>query len=108
MVKFLFLTQIDEDVLLLSHTSSMKHHLTETHEHNFEIHNIVLSSQSISLTLIHIVSRTQMRAIKSNHNVIFNSTGSSVTGADPGFLKRRGGGPKRGSNFGPNVKTPTT
>ena len=23
----------------------MKHHLTETHEHNFEIHNIVLSSQ---------------------------------------------------------------
>ena len=24
----------------------MKHHLTETHEHNFEIHNIVLSSQS--------------------------------------------------------------
>ena len=28
----------------------MKYHLTETHEHNFEIHNIVLSSQSISLT----------------------------------------------------------
>ena len=30
-------------------TSSMKHHLTETHEHNFVIHNIVLSSLSISL-----------------------------------------------------------
>ena len=28
----------------------MKHHLTETHERNFEIHNIVLSSQSISLS----------------------------------------------------------
>ena len=27
----------------------MKHHLTGTHEHNFEIHNIVLFSQSISL-----------------------------------------------------------
>ena len=27
----------------------MKHHRTETHEHNFELHNIVLSSQSISL-----------------------------------------------------------
>ena len=27
----------------------MKHHLTETHEHNFEIHNIVVSSQSITL-----------------------------------------------------------
>ena len=27
----------------------MKHHLPETHEHNFEIHNIVLYSQSISL-----------------------------------------------------------
>ena len=25
----------------------MKHHITETHEQNFEIHNIVLSSQSI-------------------------------------------------------------
>ena len=36
----------DEDVLLFSHqTSSMKHHLTETHEHNFEIYDIVLSSQ---------------------------------------------------------------
>ena len=42
-----FLTQNDEDVLLFSnHTSSMKHHLTERHEHNFEIQNIVLSSQS--------------------------------------------------------------
>ena len=29
----------------------MKHHLTETHEHNFEIHNIVLLSQSFPLTL---------------------------------------------------------
>ena len=28
----------------------MKHHLTETHAHNFEIHNIVLSSQSSSST----------------------------------------------------------
>ena len=28
----------------------MKHHLTETHGHSFEIHNIVLSSQSFSLT----------------------------------------------------------
>ena len=27
----------------------MKHHLTETYKQNFEIHNIVLSSQSISL-----------------------------------------------------------
>ena len=27
----------------------MKHHLSEAHEHNFEIHNLVLSSQSISL-----------------------------------------------------------
>ena len=51
-VKFWFLTQNDEDVLLLSHqTSSMKHHLTETHKHNFEIHNIVLSSQSVSLII---------------------------------------------------------
>ena len=41
----------DEDVLLFSHqTSWMNHHLTETHEHNCEIHNIVLSSQSISFT----------------------------------------------------------
>ena len=41
----------DRAVLLFSYqTSSVKHHLTETHEHNFEIHNIVLSSQSISLT----------------------------------------------------------
>ena len=39
----------DEYVLLFSHqTSSM--HLTETHGHNSEIHNIVLSSESISLT----------------------------------------------------------
>ena len=39
------------DVLLFSHhTSSMKHHLTETHGHNFESHNIVLFSQSISLS----------------------------------------------------------
>ena len=30
-------------VLLFTYqTSSMKHHLTETREHNFEIHNIVL------------------------------------------------------------------
>ena len=34
---------------LYHQTSSMKHHLTETHEHNFEVHNIVLPSQSISL-----------------------------------------------------------
>ena len=39
-----FSPQNAEDVLLFSHQiSSMKHHLTETHEHNFEIHNIVLS-----------------------------------------------------------------
>ena len=44
-----FLTQNDEDVLV--QTSSMKLHVTETHEHNFEIHNIVLSSQSISLSV---------------------------------------------------------
>ena len=51
-VKFWFLTQKDEDVLLFSHqTSSMNHHLTETHEQNFEIHNIVFSSQSISLSI---------------------------------------------------------
>ena len=37
----------DEDVLLFSHhTSSMKHYFTETLQHNFEIHNIVLSSQN--------------------------------------------------------------
>ena len=30
-------------------TSSMKNYLTETQEHNFESHNIVLSSQSITL-----------------------------------------------------------
>ena len=51
-MKFWFLNQNDEDVLLFSHqTSSMKHQLTETHEHNFEIHNIVLLSQSFPLTL---------------------------------------------------------
>ena len=34
----------NEDSFLFSHqTSSMKHHLTETHEHNFEIHNAVFS-----------------------------------------------------------------
>ena len=27
----------------------MKHNLTGTHEHNSEIHNIVLSSQSVSV-----------------------------------------------------------
>ena len=44
-----FLTQTDSDVLLFSHqTSSMKHDLTVTHEHNFEIYNVMLSSQSIS------------------------------------------------------------
>ena len=33
------------DILLFSdHTSSMKHHLTETREHNFENYNVVLSS----------------------------------------------------------------
>ena len=49
-LKFWFLTQNDENVLLYSHQpSSMKHHLTETHEQNFEIHNIVLSSQSVYL-----------------------------------------------------------
>ena len=26
----------------------MKHHIIETHKHNFDIHNIVLSTQSIS------------------------------------------------------------
>ena len=50
--KFWFLTQNGEHVWLFSlQASSMKHHLTETHEHNFEIHSIVLSSQSISLKL---------------------------------------------------------
>ena len=40
------LTPNDEDILLFSHkTSSMKLHHTETHEDNFEIPNIVLSSQ---------------------------------------------------------------
>ena len=49
--QFWFFMQNNKDVLLFSHqTSSMKHHLTETHEQNFETHNIVLSSQSISLT----------------------------------------------------------
>ena len=39
--KFWFLTQNDEDVLLfivIRQAQSMKHHLTETHEHNSE-HN---------------------------------------------------------------------
>ena len=50
MMKFWFLTQNDDYVLLFSHqTSSMKHHLSETHERNFEVHKMVLSSQSISL-----------------------------------------------------------
>ena len=31
----------------------IKHHLTETHRQNFEIHNILLSSQSVSLSLMH-------------------------------------------------------
>ena len=40
----------NEDLLFFSHqTSSIKHHVTETHEHTFEMHNIVLSSESISL-----------------------------------------------------------
>ena len=48
-VKFWFLTQNAEDVLLFSHQiSSLKYNLTETHEQNSAIHNIVLSSQSIS------------------------------------------------------------
>ena len=39
-----------EDIVLFSHqTSSMKHHLTETHKHKSEIHNIVLSLQSFFL-----------------------------------------------------------
>ena len=43
MVKFWFLTQNYENVLLFSHqTSSMKHHLREAHEHNFRIHNICI------------------------------------------------------------------
>ena len=47
---FWFLTQNDKDVLLFSHqTNSINHDVTETHEHIFEIHNIVLSLQSISL-----------------------------------------------------------
>ena len=50
MVKLWVLTPNDEDVLLFTHqTSSVKHHLTETYGNNFEIHNIVLSSKSISL-----------------------------------------------------------
>ena len=49
-----FSPKSDEDVLLFSHqTSSMKHHRTETHKYNFEIHNIVLSSQSIFLKVPH-------------------------------------------------------
>ena len=36
-LKFRFFTQNNKDVLLFSHqTSSMKHHLTETHKQNFE------------------------------------------------------------------------
>ena len=30
----------------------MEHHLTETHEHDFEIHNIALSPQSLSLIIV--------------------------------------------------------
>ena len=57
-VKFWFLTQNDDDVLLFSHqTSSMKHQLTETREHNFEIHNMALSSQS-SLVLVSLLYHT--------------------------------------------------
>ena len=54
-VKFLFLTHNDEDILLFSHqTSSMKYHLTETHEHNFKIHNMVLSSNRYLVKLFKI------------------------------------------------------
>ena len=35
-----------ENVFLFIHqTNSVKHHLTETHEHNFDTHNIMLSSK---------------------------------------------------------------
>ena len=30
----------------------MKHHVTETHENNFETHNVVLSAQRISLSAL--------------------------------------------------------
>ena len=44
------LTQNAKDVFLFSHqTSSMKHHITETHGHDFKFHNIVLFSQRIDL-----------------------------------------------------------
>ena len=52
-MKFWFLTQNDNNILLFSHqifklNEFMKHHLPETHKVNFETHNIVLSSQTIS------------------------------------------------------------
>ena len=42
-------TQNDENVLLVNHqTSSMKRHLTETHEHNFE-YGIILTKYLFNL-----------------------------------------------------------
>ena len=51
-MNFFFLTQKDEDVLfmVIRQAQCMKPHLTETHGHNFEVHNIALSSQSVSLS----------------------------------------------------------
>ena len=46
-----FLSKIMKMFLLFRHqTSSVKHRLADTHGHNFEIHNIVYSSQKVSLT----------------------------------------------------------
>ena len=44
MMTFWNLIQNDEDVLLFLIIRQAQYHLTETHEHNFEIHNIALSS----------------------------------------------------------------
>ena len=48
-VKFWFLSQTEEDILIFGQqTSWMKHHLKEQ---NFEIHKIVLSSHKLSISL---------------------------------------------------------
>ena len=66
-MKFLFLTQNDEDVLLFSHqTSSMKHHLTETHKHNLEIQNVMFYSQSISVNVFILVKAFSLFAPSQN------------------------------------------
>ena len=70
----------------------MKHHLTETHEPNFDIHNIALSSQSISLRREIIENITNIIALAAT------SGGSRILGWGGGVwiggtsLEKDGGG----------------